>query len=201
MSAPSSSGGGCCCGPRCRRWRSARAIERPSSRSSRATRLRGGRRSMNCSARWRPTSVGGPPPAPGDALRPRSRRDISRRCRHARPRARSDARSARHRRRRPRHDGTPDRSAAAPADRASRRRRQRYPDPLAISWRGAIVAILAADPREWQRLQKAIETILGPSTEPWTAIAVRADGVPAIAARLPSCTRGSRSRMTSAVAA
>ena len=62
--------------------------------------------------------------------------------------------------------------------------------PVAISWRGAIVAILAADPGEWQRLQKAIQTVLGPSTESWTAIAVRADGVPAIARALAELHEG-----------
>ena len=64
--------------------------------------------------------------------------------------------------------------------------------PFATSWRGAIVAVLASDPREWQRLQKALETVLGTSTESWTAIAVRADGVPTIARALAELREGLR---------
>ena len=64
--------------------------------------------------------------------------------------------------------------------------------PLAIGWRGAIVAVLAADQREWQRLQEAVGTVLGASTDSWTAIAVRADGVPAIAGGLAELHEGLR---------
>ena len=48
--------------------------------------------------------------------------------------------------------------------------------PLAISWRGSIVAVLGPDPQGWTRLQEAARTVLGPDGT-WTAIAVRADGV------------------------
>ena len=48
--------------------------------------------------------------------------------------------------------------------------------PLAISWRGSIVAILGPDPQEWSRLQEAARTVLGPEAT-WTAIAMQADGV------------------------
>ncbi len=48
--------------------------------------------------------------------------------------------------------------------------------PLAISWRGAIVAILGPDTQEWKRLQEAAEAVLGPDAT-WTAIAMRADGL------------------------
>jgi hypothetical protein len=64
--------------------------------------------------------------------------------------------------------------------------------PFAISWRGAIVAVMGADQREWQRLQKAVGTVLGASTESWIAIAVRADGVPAIAGALAELHEGLR---------
>ncbi|HET9083370.1 MAG TPA: helix-turn-helix domain-containing protein [Candidatus Limnocylindrales bacterium] len=64
--------------------------------------------------------------------------------------------------------------------------------PFAITWRGAIVAVLAPDPREWQRLQKAIGTVFGASTASWTAIAVRAEGVPAIAHTLAELHEGLR---------
>ena len=35
--------------------------------------------------------------------------------------------------------------------------------PLAVSWRGAIVAILGSDPQEWRRLQEAVSAVLGAS--------------------------------------
>ena len=49
--------------------------------------------------------------------------------------------------------------------------------PLAITWRGSIVAILGADPREWQRFKDAVVTVLGSEVPSWTAIAVRVRGV------------------------
>jgi hypothetical protein len=64
--------------------------------------------------------------------------------------------------------------------------------PFATTWRGAIVAVLKADPREWQRLQKAVETVFGPPIEAWTAISVRADGVRTLAGALAELQEGLR---------
>jgi hypothetical protein len=64
--------------------------------------------------------------------------------------------------------------------------------PLAMTWRGAIVAILAADAREWQRLQEAVRSTLGrPRSEPsWTAVAVQAEGVTRLASALAELQEG-----------
>ena len=69
--------------------------------------------------------------------------------------------------------------------------------PLAITWRGSIVAILGPSPQEWQRLQDAIRSVLGRrragpagSDEPWTAVAVKADGVDRLAAALADLQEG-----------
>jgi hypothetical protein len=64
--------------------------------------------------------------------------------------------------------------------------------PLAITWRGSIVAILGADPREWQRLKDAIATVLGMTTPSWTAIAMRVQGVRNLAGSLLELQEGLR---------
>ena len=87
------------------------------------------------------------------------------------PGRRPDARATRHRRRRPRDDGPADRRAA-PTSRPPRRRRGTgIRIPLALTWRGAIVAILGPDPREWQRLQEAVAKVFGSEAPSWIAIA------------------------------
>jgi hypothetical protein len=64
--------------------------------------------------------------------------------------------------------------------------------PLAITWRGAIVAILGPDPHEWQRLKDAIATVLGAVAPSWTAIAARVDGVAGLAGSLLELQEGLR---------
>ena len=64
--------------------------------------------------------------------------------------------------------------------------------PLAITWRGAIVAVLGADPHEWQRLKEAIGRVLGMVEPSWTAIAVRVDGVRGLAGSLLELQEGLR---------
>jgi hypothetical protein len=64
--------------------------------------------------------------------------------------------------------------------------------PLAITWRGAIVAILGPDPAEWQRLKDAIATVLGRAAPSWTAIAVHVDGVRGFAPSLVELQEGLR---------
>jgi PucR-like helix-turn-helix protein len=67
--------------------------------------------------------------------------------------------------------------------------------PLAITWRGSIVAILGPSPQEWQRLQDAIRSALGRRTtganvEPWTAVAAKAEGVDGLAGALADLQEG-----------
>ena len=68
--------------------------------------------------------------------------------------------------------------------------------PLAITWRGRIVAILGADDREWTRLQDALQRVLGTGSGgadlAWTAIAVQASGVGEIARGLADLQEGLR---------
>jgi hypothetical protein len=64
--------------------------------------------------------------------------------------------------------------------------------PLALTWRGAIVAILGPDPREWQRLQDAVVKVFGSSAPSWIAIATGADGVTALARSLAELREGLR---------
>ncbi len=76
--------------------------------------------------------------------------------------------------------------------------------PVAFSWRGSIVAILGPDPREWARLQDAARIVLSPPARPrrqaatdeldqtWTAIAMRVDGVPALARSMIELQEGLR---------
>ena len=64
--------------------------------------------------------------------------------------------------------------------------------PFAISWRGAIVAVLGPDPREWQRFQKALATALNALAGSWTAIAVGVDGLRAVAPALAELQEGLR---------
>ena len=64
--------------------------------------------------------------------------------------------------------------------------------PFAITWRGTIVAVLGPDPREWQRLQEAVATVLGSASPSWTAIAVQAHGVPDLARSLLELQEGLR---------
>jgi hypothetical protein len=49
--------------------------------------------------------------------------------------------------------------------------------PLAITWRGSIVALLGTDPREWRQLQSAAAKVLGSDLPSWIAIAMWAEGV------------------------
>ena len=64
--------------------------------------------------------------------------------------------------------------------------------PLAITWRGAIVAILGPDPAEWRRLQSAVAKVLGNDAPTWTAIAVRVHGVREVAPSLLELQEGLR---------
>jgi hypothetical protein len=64
--------------------------------------------------------------------------------------------------------------------------------PLAITWRGSIVAILSDSPREWQRLQEATRTVVGRDVQSWTAIAVAAAGVGEVARALAELQEGVR---------
>ena len=82
----------------------------------------------------------------------------------------------------PDHPGIDDEDLDALARRIDQRiRRQTSRDgagtgihvPLAISWRGSIVAILGSDPHEWARLQEATVAVLGPAGGGSGAPAVR----------------------------
>jgi hypothetical protein len=64
--------------------------------------------------------------------------------------------------------------------------------PFAVSWRGSIVALLPPEPREWQRLQAAIRTVLAAPDTAWTAIATRLDGVGGVASALRELQEGLR---------
>ena len=64
--------------------------------------------------------------------------------------------------------------------------------PLALTWRGAIVAILGPDPREWQRLQEAVAKVFGSGAPSWIAIATMADGVTGLARSLAELQEGLR---------
>lgn len=64
--------------------------------------------------------------------------------------------------------------------------------PLAITWRGTIVAILGPDPAEWQRLKDAAAKVLGTAGPSWTAIAVRVEGVREFARSLVELQEGLR---------
>ena len=43
--------------------------------------------------------------------------------------------------------------------------------PLAVTWRGVIVAVLGPEPREWLRLQEAVAKVFGSAAPSWIAIA------------------------------
>ena len=65
--------------------------------------------------------------------------------------------------------------------------------PLALSWRGAIVAILGPDRREWVRLQEAARTVLGDpdaGNPAWTAVATPAQGVRGFASAMAELQEG-----------
>ena len=64
--------------------------------------------------------------------------------------------------------------------------------PLALTWRGAIVAILGPDPREWQRLQDGVAKVFGSDAPSWIAIATKAEGVAALARSLAELQEGLR---------
>ena len=76
--------------------------------------------------------------------------------------------------------------------------------PVAFSWRGSIVAILGPDPRDWTRLQESARVVLSPRArarqhaetpevdQTWTAIAMRVDGVPALARSMVELQEGLR---------
>ena len=53
--------------------------------------------------------------------------------------------------------------------------------PLALTWRGVVVAILGPDPREWSRLQEAVAKVFGSGAPSWIMIATRVDGVTGLA--------------------
>jgi DNA-binding PucR family transcriptional regulator len=64
--------------------------------------------------------------------------------------------------------------------------------PLAVTWRGAIVAILGPDPREWQRTQEAVAKVFGAGAPSWIAIATSAEGVTGLARALAELQEGLR---------
>ena len=68
--------------------------------------------------------------------------------------------------------------------------------PLAMTWRDSIVAILGSNPREWQRLQDALRSVLGRGTTDgrpsWTAVALEARGVEELARSLAELQEGLR---------
>ena len=64
--------------------------------------------------------------------------------------------------------------------------------PLALTWRGAIVAVLGPDPREWQRLQEAVAKVFGSGTPSWIAIATIVDGMTGVARSLAELQEGLR---------
>jgi hypothetical protein len=76
--------------------------------------------------------------------------------------------------------------------------------PVAFTWRGSVVAILGSDSREWERLQEATEAVLSPTAQAhrqagtppgeqmWTAIAMLADGVPALGRSMVELQEGLR---------
>ena len=64
--------------------------------------------------------------------------------------------------------------------------------PLALTWRGVIVAVLGPDPREWQRLQEAVAKVFGSGAPSWIAIATVVDGVTGVARSLAELQEGLR---------
>ena len=64
--------------------------------------------------------------------------------------------------------------------------------PLALTWRGVIVAVLGPDPREWQRLQEAVAKVFGSGAPSWIAIATMVDGVTGVARSLAELQEGLR---------
>ncbi len=68
--------------------------------------------------------------------------------------------------------------------------------PLAVTWRGSVVAILGPDPQEFRRLTDVVQDVLGdagPDEEPsWVAIAMAADGVRAWSRTLVELQEGLR---------
>jgi hypothetical protein len=64
--------------------------------------------------------------------------------------------------------------------------------PLAITWRGSIVALLGWDVREWRQVQSAVAKVLGSDPPSWIAIATKAVGVSGIAASLVELQEGIR---------
>jgi hypothetical protein len=64
--------------------------------------------------------------------------------------------------------------------------------PLALTWRGAIVAVLGPDPRAWQRLQEAVAKVFGSGPPSWIAIATVVDGVTGVARSLAELQEGLR---------
>jgi hypothetical protein len=64
--------------------------------------------------------------------------------------------------------------------------------PLALTWRGAIVALLGPDPREWQRLQDAVAKVFGSDAPSWIAIATKVEGVTHLARSLAELHEGLR---------
>ena len=69
--------------------------------------------------------------------------------------------------------------------------------PLAVTWRGSVIAILGPDPQEFGRLTDAVQDVLGAGAgsdeEPsWVAIAMAADGVRAWSRTLVELQEGLR---------
>ena len=64
--------------------------------------------------------------------------------------------------------------------------------PLAMTWRGSVVAILGPATREWRRLTKAAESVLGAEPAHWIAIGLQVEGVGALAHGLSELQEGLR---------
>ena len=160
----SSSDGGCSCRPSCHRWQRARAIERPSGSSSPGTPPPIEPPSTSCS---RPSprlparyyGFGGCPSAMAWTRTP------SIRVAAILPGPNADPTPEE-----PGIDEADLEKLAGRIDQLLRRRTTRAQAasgirvPLAITWRGSIVAILGPSPQEWQRLQDAIGPCLGGAT-------------------------------------
>ena len=64
--------------------------------------------------------------------------------------------------------------------------------PLALTWRGVVVAVLGPNPREWLRLQEAVAKVVGSATPSWIMIATRVDGVTGLARSMAELREGLR---------
>ena len=64
--------------------------------------------------------------------------------------------------------------------------------PLALTWRGVVVAVLGPDPREWLRLREAVVKVFGSAAPSWIMIATRVDGVTGLARSMADLQEGLR---------